>query len=170
MIATLLAGGRAAHVRLMVDTVRIDRASTPTLNESTGKYTTASWWPIYDGPARVKGPRAGDAAVWQAQAGDAEQAATRQTLVLPHGTAAEVAAGDRVQVTGGPLTGTVWTVVGQVDASTMTARSVLIEQVDNPATPALGASGGTPADVGVVVVDGGSPQSPFTADDEDDLP
>ncbi len=153
-VAGLVARARIAHESLMLDTCDITRSQTGELNATTGDYTT-TWAPIYSGACRVKGPPAGNANPDEVQAADAEQLRTRQTLVLPHGSAAGVANGDRVQITAGPLLGVTFTVVGVVDASTMSARSLLVEQIDDPADPAYDGDGGTPADPGDLGLDGG---------------
>lgn len=134
MIAGLIAGARSAHALLLIDTCQIDRPVPGALDATTGAYSP-TYLPIYDGPCRVKGPGAGSGSVGSAQAADAEQQRTRHALVLPHGSAAGVASGDRVQMTTGALLGTTYAVVGVSDSTSMSARSVTIEWVDDPADP-----------------------------------
>lgn len=127
-IPRLVARGRAFAQRVMVDECTITRATAGAFNATTGNYaqTTAT---LYTGVCRVKGPSAGNAAPQEVEAGDAEQVRTRQTLVLPHGEATTVDEGDLVTMTAGTLSGQTFTVVGVVDATTMTARALLVERV-----------------------------------------
>ena len=129
-ISALLVDARAAHLALLVDTCVIERQAAGTFNTSTGNYDSASWSTIYSGACRVKGPSAGSITVTERPAGEAEQSTQCQTLVLPHGTTSDLRMGDRVTVTGSNED-TTFRVVGQVDTSTMTARSVYIEKIEN---------------------------------------
>ena len=156
-IPGLIVQARAAHLQLLTDTCDIARAEPGAVfDENTGGYTT-EWVPMYSGPCRVKGPGAGSASVDSPIAGEAPQVVSRQTLVLPHGAVPGLAEDDRVQITSGPLLGVTFVVVGAVDSTTMSARSVLIEAVDDPADPAYDATGGTPAESGTLILDGGAP-------------
>lgn len=150
----VLANARSSHERLMIDTCSIARRVPGALNATTGEYAD-DWLPIYSGACRVKGPPAGNADPQETVVAEAEQLRTRQTIVLPHGSAAGVANGDRVQITSGPLTGFTFSIVGVVDASSMSARSLLVEQIDDPAGPPYDGDGGTPADPGTLALDGG---------------
>lgn len=133
----------------MVDTCVIEHPTEGSFDDDTGDFPL-TWAAVYTGPCRVKGPTAGNAAVSEVQAGEAEQTLTRQTLVLPHGTGADVTAGDRVTVSrvGSPTL--VFLVVGVVDATTMTARAFLIERLQPGGVTPVGH-----ADAGVI--DGGAP-------------
>lgn len=126
--AGLVARGRIAARRLMLDTCTITRATTPVFNSTTGAYTTSST-SIYSGPCRVRTPSVAGITITDAQAGDAEQHTVRPVLVLPHGEAADAEAGDVVTMTGGDLSGQTFTVVSSVDSTTMTARALVIEAV-----------------------------------------
>ena len=148
-IPALVAAGRAAHDRLLVDTCVIEHATSGTFDPDTGDYPT-TWETVYAGPCRVKGPTAGQAAVDQVQAGEAEQTATRQTLVLPHDTTAQVAVGDRVTVSRVGAATLLFLVVGTVDTTTMTARGFVVEHLDVAAVVA----GRFPDDG---IIDGGAP-------------
>lgn len=153
-VEAVLGAGRMAHLKLMIDACNIDRPVAGSFDTSTGDYTT-TYLPMYTGACRVRGPVASGAGPQEVQAADAEQSRSRLRLLLPHGSAVGVAAGDRVQITAGSLLGTTYSVVGVEDTTTMTARSILIEVVDDPADPAYDADGGTPADPGDLVLDGG---------------
>lgn len=130
-ISALLVDARAAHLALMIDTCVIERQAAGTFNTSTGDYDSASWATIYSGACRVKGPHAGAITTTEKFAGEAEQSTQRQTLVLPHGSEDDIRMGDRVTVTGSNED-TTFRVVGQVDTTTMTARSILIEKIEAP--------------------------------------
>lgn len=125
----LVGKARALHERLMTDTCTVTRVTASTFNTTTGNYSTSSAT-LYSGVCRVKGPPAGDANPQEAEAADAEQIRTRQTVVLPHGEAATVRKGDVVTVTGGDLTGQTYTVLGVSDSTTMSARSLLVERIE----------------------------------------
>lgn len=127
-VPRLVARGRSFAERVMVDACTITRVANGAFNATTGNYaqTTST---LYTGVCRVKGPSAGNAAPQEVDAADAEQVRTRQTVVLPHGEAATVDEGDIVTLTSGALTGQTFTVVGVVDATTMTARALLVERV-----------------------------------------
>lgn len=152
-VPTLVAAGRAAHTRLLVDTCVIDHPEAGVFDPVTGGYPL-TWTTVYSGPCRVKGPTAGNAAVDQAQAGEAEQTVARPVLVLPHGTAPDVAVGDRVTVTRTGSATSVYTVVGAVDATTMTAAAFQVEAVTVDRVTVFG---GSPDSAGDDVIDGGAP-------------
>lgn len=128
MIAGLIAGARATHALLLIDSCQIDRPAPGALNATTGAYSP-TYTLVYSGVCRVKGPSAGSAGVDSPVVAEAGQQRARHTLVLPHGSAGAVSCGDRVQMTAGTLTGTTYTVVGVSDSSTMSAGSVSIEWV-----------------------------------------
>lgn len=151
MLAPLLTAGRIAHERLMVDTCTIDHPNVGGFDDDTGDYTV-TWSPVYTGACRVKGPAAGSALVAEPQAAGAEQTLLRHTVVLPHGSPVP-SAGDRVTVTGGPLLGVVFTVVGLADSSTSSARSLLVERLFTGPDD----GGSVAATVGDPVEDGGGP-------------
>lgn len=149
MISTLLAAGRGRHRQLMVDTCVIEHATSGVIDDSTGDYPL-TWTTVYTGPCRVKGPTAGNAAVTEVQAGEAEQVTTRLTLVLPHLGAPLVSIGDRVTVTrvGSPTL--LFLVVGTVETTTMTASAFVVEQVQPGGVVLAGHPGGD-------WLDGGAP-------------
>ena len=143
MIGPLLARARATHAQILTDTCQISRTTRGALNTTTGQYATTTEV-LYTGACRVKGPGAGQAAVDDVTAGEAQQQRTRQALVLPHWTARpeyspeyapasydtrSVRPGDVVVITAGSLVGASFVVVGQVDSTTMTGHSILIEAV-----------------------------------------
>lgn len=76
-IASIVARGRARHLRLMLDTVSIVRPGAPAWNETTGDYTPSST-PIYTGPMRCVAWRGNEE-----HAAEAEVAVIRYRLALP---------------------------------------------------------------------------------------
>lgn len=123
-MSPLLARGREAHERVMIDECVIDRETKGVLDESTAVFGSSSWLVLYSGKCRLKGPHAGAITVTERDAGGAQQSTQLQTLVLPYGSAPGVKVGDRVRVSGD-----VFKVSGGVGTSTMTARSLLVEAV-----------------------------------------
>lgn len=121
-IGALVARGRAAHERLMIDTCTITRTTTGALNTTTGDYATTVAT-VYSGKCRLRGDTAGSASVREVQGGDAEQATHRYQLLLPHGSCT-ASAGDVVV-----CDSRTFTVVGQMDATTTTAQSLIVEEV-----------------------------------------
>ena len=128
-VAPVLARGRRAHERVMIDRCVIDRETRGALDEATAAHAASTWATLYTGRCRVKGPHAGAITVTERDAGGAQQSTQWQTLVLPHGEALTVRVGDRVRVTSGSNSGLEFRVVGEVDTSTMTARSLLVEAI-----------------------------------------
>ena len=123
--AGFVADMRAQHGSLMTDRCVIDRDTRGPLDAVTGNYAD-TWTALYSGKCRLKGPHAGAITVTEKQAGEAEQATTWQTLVLPHGSASDVSVGDRVTINAAQT----YRVVGQSDSTTMTARSLLVERIE----------------------------------------
>lgn len=93
-IEALLARGRAAHQRLMLDTVTVDRKTPGAFNPTTGEYGT-TWTTVYTGPADVKPERMAR----DAEAGETATAVGRYDVKLPFATAALVKVEDRVTAT-----------------------------------------------------------------------
>ena len=133
-VASILARARSRHQLLMIDTCVIERETVGSFNASTGDYDGGSWATVYSGQCQVVGPYPRAVTVTEKDAGWAQQSTQRQQLVLPHGTTNGIEVGDRVTVTGSN-SDDVFRVVGQSDATTMTARAVLIEKVEDPESP-----------------------------------
>lgn len=76
-IASIVARGRARHMRLMLDTVSIVRPGAPVWNEATGDYVPNST-PVYTGPVRMVAWRGNEE-----HAAEAEVAVIRYRLALP---------------------------------------------------------------------------------------
>jgi hypothetical protein len=97
-IPGLLARGRVAAERLMLDTVLIERRTGRTFDAATGSYSD-SWMTVYVGRADVKPlarlPREGDA-------GQSTVAVGRYDVRLPFGDSARMLIEDRVTVTASP--------------------------------------------------------------------
>lgn len=127
-VSALVTRGRAFAESVMVDTCTIQTETRGALNTTTGAYAASTFTTVYSGKCRVKGPPAGGGSIAERQAGDAEQPLQRQTLVIPHGSAASISVGDKVTITGSN-SGVEFRVVGDVDSTTMTARSILVEAV-----------------------------------------
>ncbi len=122
----LVARGRVAHQRLMIDSCTITRVTNGSMNTTTGAYTTTSS-SIYSGKCRLRGDNAAGVGVTESQAGGAEQATVRYALLLPFGSDSSVLVGDRVAI--GSRT---FVVVGRNTASSTTAASLLVEEVPEP--------------------------------------
>lgn len=93
-VESVLARGRAAHERLMLDTVTIERKTQGAFNPVTGQYGT-TWTTIYTGPADVKPERMPR----DVDAGQTATAVGRYDVKLPFATAALVKVEDRVTAT-----------------------------------------------------------------------
>lgn len=93
-VESVLARGRAAHQRLMLDTITVDRKVQGALNPATGEYGT-TWTVIYTGPADVKPERMPR----DVDAGETATAVGRYDVKLPFATAALVKVEDRVTAT-----------------------------------------------------------------------
>lgn len=91
-VASVLARGRAAHARLMTDTVVIDRKTLGAFNPTTGEYAT-TWTTVYTGPADVK---PGGQQARGAQAGETETAIGRYDVTIPFYAAGLVKVEDRI--------------------------------------------------------------------------
>lgn len=76
-IASIVARGRARHLRLMTDTVSVVRPGAPVWNEATGAYVP-SYTPVYTGPVRMVAWRGNEE-----NAAEAEVAVIRYRLALP---------------------------------------------------------------------------------------
>src|SRR5581483_10689877 len=81
-IPGLLARGRAAHRRLMLDAVRIERRTGRTFDPASGEYVD-TWTPVYAGPADV---RAQALEAQQRDAGQTDVASNRYDVMIPHST------------------------------------------------------------------------------------
>jgi hypothetical protein len=93
-VESLLARGRSAYERLMLDTVAIDRKTQGAFNPTTGEYGT-TWTVIYTGPADIKPERMPR----DVDAGETATAVGRYDVKLPFATAALVKVEDRVAAT-----------------------------------------------------------------------
>lgn len=120
----LIARGRAAHLRVMVDTCVITRAGAATMNTTTGAITTATASTIYTGKCRLRGDSAAGANVRETDTGGAEQVTVRYALLLPYGSDSSVLVGDRAVI--GSRT---FDVLGRINATSTTAASLLVEEV-----------------------------------------
>jgi hypothetical protein len=76
-IASIVARGRARHLKLMLDTVSIVRPGVAPFSDTTGNYTPTST-PIYTGPVRMVAWRGNEE-----HAAEAEVAVIRYRLALP---------------------------------------------------------------------------------------
>ncbi len=123
-IAALLADARARHESLMVDTCTVARLTPGAMNTTTGAITNTSST-LYSGKCRLRGSTAAGVAVRESDAGEAEQTANRYALLLPYGSDTTIAVGDVATI--GSRT---FTVVGRIKASTTTAASLLVEEVE----------------------------------------
>ncbi|MBK6887029.1 MAG: hypothetical protein IPH03_11795 [Tetrasphaera sp.] len=119
----LIARGRAAHLRVMVDTCVITRAGAATMNTTTGAITTATA-SIYTGKCRLRGDSAAGANVRETDTGGAEQVTVRYALLLPYGSDSSVLVGDLVAIGSRTLI-----VLGRINATSTTAASLLVEEV-----------------------------------------
>lgn len=90
----LLARGRAAHERLMLDTVTVDRKTQGAFNPTTGQYAT-TWTTVYTGIADVKPERMPR----DVDAGETATSVGRYDVKLPFATAALVKVEDRLTAT-----------------------------------------------------------------------
>lgn len=93
-VESVLARGRAAHERLMLDTVSIERQTPGAFNPTTGEYGT-TWTAVYTGPADVKPERMPR----DVDAGETATAVGRYDCKLPFATSALVKVEDRVTAT-----------------------------------------------------------------------
>jgi len=123
-IAALLADARARHESLMVDTCTIVRLTPGSMNTTTGAITNTSTT-VYSGKCRLRGGTAAAATVRESDAGEAEQASNRYALLIPFGADSVVLVGDVATI--GTRT---FTVVGRIKATTTTAASLLVEEVE----------------------------------------
>lgn len=94
-IPGLLARGRAAHRRLMLDAVRIERRTGRTFDEASGEYVD-TWQSVYAGPADV---RAQALEAQQRDAGQTDTTTDRYDVKIPHNTQPVIRVEDRVIVT-----------------------------------------------------------------------
>lgn len=122
MTTRLVARARVAHQRLMTDTVTITRNGTPTMNTTTGALTVSSST-IYTGKCRLRGATASGAEAREPDASDAQQSTNRYALILPYGSDASVLVGDIATIGS-----RVFTVLGRVKTTTITAASLLVEE------------------------------------------
>jgi predicted RecA/RadA family phage recombinase len=123
-IAALLADARARHESLMVDTCTIVRLTPGSMNTTTGAITNSSST-LYSGKCRLRGSTAAGVAIRETDTGEAEQTSHRYALLLPYGSDSTIAVGDVATI--GTRT---FTIVGRIKASTTTAASLLVEEVE----------------------------------------
>ena len=121
--------GRAAAVRLMVDTCTVTRPGAATVNETTGVVTRATTT-VYTGTCRVKP----DAAPSESQSGEREVVVRRFIVSIPTSeTGVEV--DDIVTVTASELdpalVGRTLTVAGVIVGSHVTARRLVCALTEN---------------------------------------
>lgn len=96
-IISILDRGRAAHERLMLDTVTVDRKTQGVFNPVTGEYGT-TWTTVYAGPADVKPERMPR----DVDAGETATAVGRYDVKLPFATAGLIKVEDRVTASASP--------------------------------------------------------------------
>ncbi len=120
----LVARARQRHESLMVDTCTIARLTPGAMNTTTGAITNTSTT-VYSGKCRLRGGTAAAATVRESDAGEAEQASNRYALLIPFGADSVVLVGDVATI--GTRT---FTVVGRIKATTTTAASLLVEEVE----------------------------------------
>ena len=118
----LVAAGREAHERLMIDTCTIVRLTPGSMNTTTGAITNTSST-LYTGKCRLRGSTAAAVAIRETDTGEAEQTSHRYALLLPYGSDTTIAVGDVATI--GTRT---FTVVGRIKATTTTAASLLVEE------------------------------------------
>lgn len=90
-VESVLQRGRAAHERLMLDAVAVERKTLGAFNPATGEYGT-TWTTVYAGPADVKPERMPR----DVEAGETATAVGRYDVKLPFATAALVKVEDRI--------------------------------------------------------------------------
>lgn len=112
----------------MKDACTIDRETPGSFNESTGDYGTSTWSTLYAGACQLTGPYPSAATNSTVDVAEKRQSIQQQSLVLPHGSGSSVEVGDRVRITGYSDT---YYVIGQIDATTMTARALVIQKVES---------------------------------------
>jgi len=93
-VTEALTRGRAAHRRLMLDTVVIERRTGHTFNPATGEYAD-TWATVYAGVADVKPQRMPR----EYEASQTSTAVDRYDVALPHATASVVKLEDRITIT-----------------------------------------------------------------------
>lgn len=121
----LVARARQRHEALMVDTCTIVRLTPGALNTTTGAITNTSTT-VYSGKCRLRSSTAAAVAIRETDTGEAEQTSHRYALLLPYGSDSTVAVGDVATI--GTRT---FTIVGRIKASTTTAASLLVEEVES---------------------------------------
>lgn len=126
----LLAAGRAAHQTIMVDTCRITRATTETLNRATSVRTQGAPTELYAGACRVKAQRVPR----NEQAGERLTVVARYEVALPFGALAvdDLQVGDTVTVTASGdarLVGKDFAVMAVDFGSTTTAWRLSVEGI-----------------------------------------
>jgi hypothetical protein len=93
-VESVLARGRAAHERLMLDTVLVERKTLGAFNPTTLEYAT-TWTTVYTGPADVKVERMPR----EADAGQTSTITERYDVKLPFATGPTVKVEDRITTT-----------------------------------------------------------------------
>lgn len=130
-VESALARGRAAHERLMLDTIVIDRKTQGAFNPATGQYAV-TWTTVYTGRVDVK-PTAQRAR--GVDAGEAITAVGRYDVKLPYATAGLMKVEDRLTATASPdahLVGRVLFVVAVGLGSRRTAWHVIAVDQEQP--------------------------------------
>ncbi|MGB3015019.1 MAG: DUF6093 family protein [Candidatus Nanopelagicales bacterium] len=121
---SLVAAGRAAHLRLMTDTCAIVTLAPGAFNDTTGQRATTPTT-VYTGVCRIK-----EASVTQAEAGERRNVITDPILVLPATNTTVIPERAVVTVTasGTPaLVGQAFAVIGSAIGTTSTARRFRLE-------------------------------------------
>lgn len=121
---SLVAAGRAAHLRLMTDTCAIVTLAPGAFNDTTGQRATTPTT-VYTGACRIK-----EASVTQAEAGERRNVITDPILVLPATNTTVIPERAVVTVTasGTPaLVGQTFAVIGSAIGTTSTARRFRLE-------------------------------------------
>lgn len=92
-VESILTRGRAAHLRLMLDTVAVERKTLGAFNAATLEYGS-TWTTVYAGQADIKPERMPR----DVEAGETATAVGRYDVALPFATAGLVKVEDRITV------------------------------------------------------------------------
>lgn len=125
---SILAAGRLAHQRIMVDACTISRPGIPTLNRSTSVNTPGAATLLYSGACRLKAQRIPR----NQQAGERLTVVARYELALPFASLAvdDLVVSDEVVITASGDTRLVnqpFTVLAVDFGSTVTAWRIMVE-------------------------------------------
>jgi hypothetical protein len=124
-IASLVAAGRAAHDRLLVDTCTVTREIDGSFDDTTGKRAKIAQT-IYTGVCRVK-----VATLTQAEAADRKNVVSSPMLHLPASDVSDIRERDVVTVDTSlttNLVGVTFSVIGAEVSTTATARKFAVER------------------------------------------